>query len=145
MYENQENQEPQAKPTYEELEAKLTQLELDNASANRTAVYYKDKYFEEASKISDVKDYLDEMWHDNTDEDVSEEYETIANKLGIDLTITREFTITATFNVTISGKRGEVDWDSIDDSNFDVSLSERYSNSWNVEDYTGTIDSVEQD
>lgn len=154
MYENPEsnahdyqNNDLPAKETFEALEQKIADLEAKAISValhhESQLTYYKNKYFTEASKISDVKDYLDEMWDDNTDEDVAEEYETIANKLGIDIKVERTYTIEATFTVTVKGSRGDVS--DLDASDFSVSVERSsYRSDWSIESYEDSIDSCEE-
>ena len=155
MYENQEsnahdyqNNDLPAKETFEALEQKIADLEAKAISValhhESQLTYYKDKYFTEAGKISDVKDYLDEMWTGNTDHlSVEEEYETIANKLGIDVKVERTYTIEATFTVTVKGRRGDVS--DLDADDFSVSIERnRYNSDWSIESYDDSIDSCQE-
>jgi len=141
MYENQETQAP--KPTYEELEAKLTQLEFVKNSVDRNATYYKDKYFEECSKISAVKDYLDEAWNDYLSGETDDILTEICNKLDISLETEKTFTVSVDFTVTVKANRN-FDFDSIDDSDFSAEIHKSGYGDWTMEEDDYSIQSVEQ-
>lgn len=135
MYENNENTEnqpEQAKPTYEELEAQVKELE----GKLRLAEMSRDSYLDMYRKASDfVQKSIDsDDWQDS---ELQEPFWTeLADLLDLTLNLETEVTVTAVWTMTVKAPRGH----EIDQYDFNVSIDAEGPVEIESEDWSPDVD-----
>ena len=145
MWENQNPYTPAEpevapKPTYEELEQAVSNLN-DKITKLLAQVEYADNRTKVANaKIKEADDWITEELDGLTQRQVRE----LCEALGLDSEITKSITVQVEFELEITAERGFA-FDDLDEGSFNISIEPNYGNDWSISSENYSISDVSVD
>lgn len=149
MYENNENNGesvslPEVPMTYEEQAQKITNLKADIDDLSKQIINWRNMHDRLEGKIHSLTTWLENNWDDDTETELSEAFQEIADIFGIDTEVSKEVTVDVRYRLTVTAKRG-TDWSELTEYAFDVTDIESDSSEFAVDSCYYDITDIEVD